>query len=381
MRNVDKLKLVIGLVVLFAGLDIAILLSHMSRFIGIIFIIIGIGILATTIEGAEERPRRRKEKAEERKEENIATRIIDVLTLRGKLKPLLPIAGVVIILLVGFYNIFISNKQYLGSNDYVALILAGVLVIYNFIPRKYHTERDFAFLFSILLFVFLVIPTTLLNLTSDHVDTNSPLTYYLLSAPTVALVSLFGIPAVTPGYNQFYGEVAYNTIELTGTDGGVMFLGISLSCSGLYSVAIFVSAFIAFIAIEYKRVNRKVLGLLGLGILLAWIANILRMAIIVVVGRYYGSSTMVWVHNNIGEIIFMIWVIAFWLVMFKYLGFGEEPPKPKKRTEKEGKCPGCGDELTPGIESRRCDCGTISHSHCLETNDGRCFTCGLEIKL
>jgi archaeosortase C (PEF-CTERM variant) len=374
MRNVDKLKLVIGLVVLFAGLDIAILLSHTSRFIGIMFIIIGIGILATTVEGTE-KPRKRREKHEEKKPQNIAAKIIDLLTLRERIKPLLLIFGIGIILLVGFYNIFISKSEYLGSNDYVALILAGVLVIYNFIPRKYYTERDFAFLFSILLFVFLVIPTTLLSLTSGQGDTNSPITYYLLSLPTVGLVSLFGIPAVTPGLGL--GYPAYHVIDLTATDGSTISLGISLSCSGLYSVAIFVSAFVAFIAIEYQRFDRQVIGLLGLGILLAWLANIIRMSIIVIVGRYYGSDTMVWVHNNIGEIIFMIWVIAFWLVMFWFLGPRAAPRKRKAET----KCPGCGDELSPALASVRCECGTISHAHCLETNDNRCFRCGMEIKL
>lgn len=380
MKNTDKLKLVVGLVVLFAGLDLAILLSHLNRFIGIILIIIGVGILATTIEGGE-KPRKKKKKVEEKKEQNIATKIIDLLTLGGRLKPLLPIAGVGIIILVGFYNIFISNKQYLGSNDYVALILAGVLVIYNFIPRKYYSERDFAFLFSILLFVFLVIPTTLLSITNEGGgDTNSPITYYLLSKPTVGLVSIFGIPAVTPGMGL--GYPANHVIDLTMTNGNVIPLGISLSCSGLYSVAIFVSAFVAFVAIEYKVFNKKVLGLLCLGIFLAWLANIIRMSVIVIVGRYYGADTMVWVHNNIGEIIFMIWVIIFWLIMFRFMGVGESPSKkPKKIKEKEGKCPGCGDELTPALASVRCGCGTITHEHCIEINDGRCFKCGAELKL
>lgn len=380
MKTANKLKLVVGLVVLFAGLDLTILLSHTSRFVGIVLIIVGVGLLFWALE-ERKIPREKKVKIKKKEEGNIATRIIDFLTLNGRLKPLLPVVGIGIIVLIGYYNLFYSDKSYLGSNDYVTLILAGVLIIYNFIPSKYSTERDFAFLFSILLFILLVIPTTILSLTSGEVDTNSPLTYYLLSLPTVGLVSLFGISAITPGINPQTGIPAFNYIEIFGPDGNPIPVSISLSCSGLYSVAIFVSAFIAFVAIEYRRVDRRVFGLLGLGIFLAWCANILRMAIILAVGRYHGRDTMLWVHNNIGEIIFMIWVIIFWLIMFKYLGvWDREKSEPKKgKISDKGKCMVCSEDLSPVIPSVRCDCGTISHSGCILTNDHKCPKCGEEL--
>ncbi len=373
MRNENKMKLVIGLVVLFAGLDLAILLSHTQRFVGIILIFMGIGLLLWAVK--EDIPKAKLKK----EDENFVTWLIDLLTIRGRLKPLLPVAGLVILVLVALFNIYFSNKSYLGSNDYVALILAGVLFVYNFVPSKYSVERDFAFLFSILLFVLLVIPTTILSLTSGEVDTNSPLTYYFLSLPTVAIVNLFGIPAVTPGFNPQIGLEAFNYIDLTGPDGFNIALHISLSCSGLYSVAIFTSAFIAFVAVDYKIFDRKVIQFLSLGIFLAWLANVLRMSIIVAVGRFYGGDTMVWVHNNIGEIIFMIWVCIFWLIMFKYLHApdkeGKEPsPEPDKN--RKGECAICGESLSPVISSARCECGAISHASCLLANENKCQKCG-----
>ena len=45
MKTADKIKFVIGLVLLFGGLDLTILLSHTSRLFGVLLIILGLGIL------------------------------------------------------------------------------------------------------------------------------------------------------------------------------------------------------------------------------------------------------------------------------------------------------------------------------------------------
>jgi exosortase/archaeosortase family protein len=179
-----------------------------------------------------------------------------------------------------------------------------------------------------------------------------------------------------------WGYPVYNHMEILAGDGLPIILRISLSCSGLYSVAIFVSAFIAFVAVEYKKFDRKVAYLLGLGILLAWIANIIRMTIIVVVGYYKGAETMVWVHNNIGEFIFMAWVALFWWFMFRYFGVLELKAEPvKKERKKSGKCVSCGEPLSPTIPTTRCECGAMSHSGCILMNGMRCPSCGVEMDL
>ena len=373
MKQTDRIKLVIGMVLLFGGLNLTILLSHLSRLYGVALVFAGIGIILWAAGGIE---RGRTPKAAEKK--SLATSIIHILTFNGRFRDALPIAGIGILSLVAVFNLLVSENSYLGSNDYVAIFLAGVLISYNLVPGKYSVERDFALLFSVLLFFLLVVPTTILQLTSTGEDTNSPITYYLLAMPTTAFVNLLGISAESVGYN---------VIRIIGPEGEAMNLSIALSCSGLYSVAIFVSAFFAFVAVEYKKFDRKVMLLLGIGIFLAWIANIIRMSIIVVVGKYYGGDTMEWVHNNIGELIFMAWVTLFWLFMFRYFGVLEakddkaKPAGTRPMRAGKGRCAVCKEPLSPSIPSTRCECGAISHSGCILTNGMRCPSCGIHLEL
>jgi archaeosortase C (PEF-CTERM variant) len=375
MKQLDRAKFIIGLIVLFGGLNLTILLSHLSRFYGIAMVFAGICILLWASRGAE-----RDHSPVPKRPKNLASDIIHLLTFNGKFRDAIPIAGIGVLTMVATYNLLVSRSPYLGSNDFVAIFLGAVLISYNLVPKKYSVERDFALLFSILLFVFLVIPTTVLQFTSTGDDTNSPITYYLLAKPTAILSGLLGVSVISPSIHPVTGLLAYNMMEITGPEGFPIPLSISLSCSGLYSVAIFVSAFIAFVAVEYRKFDGKVAILLGLGILLAWIANIIRMTIIVLVGYYKGAAAMVWTHNNIGELIFMAWVALFWWFMFRYFGVldsGEEKiARPRKRN---GKCAVCGQPLSPTIPSTRCECGAISHSSCILTEGMRCPSCGVEM--
>jgi len=56
MKPLNRILFVIGLVLLFGGLDLAILLSHTSRWVGIVFILAGIGILTIAVKRIERLP-------------------------------------------------------------------------------------------------------------------------------------------------------------------------------------------------------------------------------------------------------------------------------------------------------------------------------------
>src|SRR5213079_525963 len=59
---------------------------------------------------------------------------------------------------------------------------------------------------------------------------------------------------------------------------------ITTACSGIYSFGIFASAFAAFVLAEYDRLTRRIWLLLALGLMSSYIANVLRMVVMVIVG-------------------------------------------------------------------------------------------------
>ena len=62
-------------------------------------------------------------------------------------------------------------------------------------------------------------------------------------------------------------------------------------------------------------VNKKDLFLLlGIGIMLSYVANIFRMSLIIVVGHYYGYEALEFTHANLGW-IFHFWIFIFWKLL------------------------------------------------------------------
>ncbi len=401
MQGIKKYGFFLGMIILFGGLNLAILLSHLNRVFGLMLIGAGLLIMYLTRDeapwiksdkpGEEDIPGDDDDDDDEKSTfKNLSQWFISMITLNGKLMPFLPILGMILLAGIMAFNLLVADEFSLGSNDYVALLLAGALIAYNYIPSKYRVERDFALLFMIFLFMILVVPTTIYSLAySSEPDTNSRITYYLLVLPTAGLLKMIGVD-VAYGHSLTLFQFSYMHMEVIGPGGAIIPVSIGLSCTGLYSVSIFVSAFIAFIFVEYDRIDRKVLTMLSIGIFLAWLANVIRMAIIILVGKYYGWDAMEWTHNNIGEVIFMIWVSIFWLVMFKYMGIWKDENKNKtgrKKNSSTGKpqnsgavstnsavnppprreCDICGEALSHTIPAYRCDCGKIYHLECTAT--------------
>lgn len=344
----ERFRFLIGLILLLAGLEIAVTLTYLARWIGLILMIFGLGILVLTARkktevevGQEEEEVAVEEQAEERK--TLAGILINALTLNGKITLLLPIIGIFLIIFVFSFNFFIRGGFDIGVNDTITVLLGLVLVFYNYVPEKFNRERDFVLLFFVFLFSILVLPLTLYSLFSGPIEenSNSPFIYYLLAKPTSDLLNLFGIPSSAHSVPPIK---VVNDVYLTTSGVHIVYknLGdgaqtpwssvmIGISCTGLYSVSIFISGFIAFILIEYRRLDIRVASLLTLGIFTSWFANVLRMTIIVAVGSHYGGEALKWTHANLGIFIFMLWVGIFWGVMFKLL-----MPKTEEKGEREG---------------------------------------------
>jgi len=363
-----KLKIILFIVIL-AGLDLAIFISKLSRLIGVAVLALGLFLLLhinAREEGvsipvylrrklrgvlpAEQRLTGKpasgsgmvtaavgkKEETKGEEEPNLAGRLMDLLT-QGQMRYLFPVLGIFFILVVPIYNIGLKGSYFLGSNDFVVLLVGVILLFYHRIPEDYRREKDFAVIFFVLLFLIVVLPTTYYQREYDSTEgswedsnPNSPLVESLLARPVSRIVDLLGVDSFNHGVTIHYEKnYDYKDEEPLSSYGEV---SIALGCTGLYSVAIFLSGFIAFISVEYKRFDQKVAILLGLGILTSYVANLLRMTIIVMVGSHYGYDALTWTHENLGELLFLVWIAIFWSFMFRYL-FDSEADKAGPETE------------------------------------------------
>src|SRR5207244_10829697 len=91
-------------------------------------------------------------------------------------------------------------------------------------------------------------------------------------------------------------------------------LVITTACSGIYSFGIFASAFVAFVLAEERSMTKRIWVFLGLGLFMAYVANVLRMVAIVLVG-YYTDTTetdlqnLLLAHSYPGRLSFL-WCIS-----------------------------------------------------------------------
>ncbi|MBU4222953.1 MAG: exosortase/archaeosortase family protein [Euryarchaeota archaeon] len=94
-------------------------------------------------------------------------------------------------------------------------------------------------------------------------------------------------------------------------------VGIGYACSGIESISVFASAVIAyFISINNKEI-KKMLKYILIGGAALYIMNILRVIILILTGYYYGVDSMMFVHANLGWILFVIGMSIFWYLVFQ----------------------------------------------------------------
>ena len=92
---------------------------------------------------------------------------------------------------------------------------------------------------------------------------------------------------------------------------------IAYPCSGVESIALFLSGIVAyFIAIREKDSKKIVLyAIIGIGAL--FFMNILRLMAIVLVGYHMGTEEMLFVHNFLGWVMFTLAMAVFWFLVFR----------------------------------------------------------------
>ena len=311
--------------------------------------------------------------------------------------PFLPVVGILLIALDVGFNAFLAATPGLGTQDILLLMLAAFLVAFRLVPERYVVGRDTVFVFLLMLNLILNVPILLFR--AANLDFNASVDAYswaLLAPQTSATLNLFGVGSWVGSCPQIAQALNQNFLCTGVGSPGIVFtpahgiepvaLFITTACSGIYSFGLFTSIFTAYVTTEYTRLTRRVVLFLMLGAIASYVANVLRMTVIGLVG-YYGESpqesiqNMLLAHSQAGLLIFLGWASLFMAVMFKFL----KPPaeetdlvafKPVAVEERPRgtRCAICGDAMSLAIRGTRCSCGRFYHEPCLVTA-GACPEC------
>jgi len=312
----------------------------------------------------------------------LAARFLRRLTLDGRLLTFFPAIGVGVILADIAYNLALSATPALQTEDTIVLLGAASLLGYRFVPDRFARERDFVLLFFIWLNIILVAPLLIARLYYADLEKSVDVYSWVALAPeTSALLTLLGVS------NQVHAVVGSTAPGLTFTPTHFpvqVTVVITTACSGIYSFGIFASAFVAFVLTEYQKLSRRIWLLLVLGLLAAYLANVLRMVIIVLVGYYTDTAetdlqNLLIAHSYAGWLIFLAWVSLFWGIILRFVP-GASVVRENNKTgvtwhRPEARCAICDTVLSPMIPATRCECGRYYHRTCF-MEGGRCPSCG-----
>lgn len=316
--------------------------------------------------------------------QSIASRIVRRLTLDGSLIPLFPVLGVGIVVADLTYNFLLSATPALQTEDTIVLLAAATLLGYGFFPERFARERDFTLVFFVLLNAVLVVPLLVARAYFADFERSVDVYSWVALAPeTSGVLSLLGVANTVHAVQGSTAPGLTFRPQNLSVEATVI---ITTACSGIYSFGIFASAFVSFILTEYNRPSRKVWALLALGFVTSYVANILRMVVIVLVGYYTDTAetelqNMLIAHSYAGWLIFLGWVAAFWSPLVKFLPEETSSSADPRRGEakRRSTCLICAGPLTPTAPAVRCECGRYFHNACL-SGSMDCPSCGRNLR-
>ena len=224
--------------------------------------------------------------------------------------------GITLILCVLVYEFFADRK--FSSDDLIVIIIATIYIFYKKIPVQFKSERDFILLFLSLSAFFFVLPNVIHKIktgtigedSTENIFDSDKIVFYFMGLPLSNLLS-------TLGYNVFASGnmIIYEDLEA----GLTRQVGIVRSCSGIDSIQLFIAALTSYVWVEKRKFDIDFILILLIGLLASFIANLMRMAIIILAGHYWGLDAMFWMHKYIGWLIFTFWIFIIWIFLAKYI--------------------------------------------------------------
>ena len=207
--------------------------------------------------------------------------------------------GITIIAADVIYNI--SAKNQLGTLDIMAFLFGLSLIAYDFKNEEVRRMGKFGAYMSatfILLFLFFFEMFGYFNIDFMHL-----FDHYFVLTPSISFIKAVGLPI---------DVTATETVSIKGVEEMNVIIG--GPCSGLYSMFLLIGIMVAYTRIEPID-KEKFYPMLVISIAVAYVANLIRVSTLYVVGFYYGKDTMLLVHEHIGWIIFAVVVTTILYVL------------------------------------------------------------------
>jgi len=210
---------------------------------------------------------------------------------------------------------FIILKNEFGQIDLLGSIVALYFIIFKYIPNEFNKEKEIMFLFLNFTLIFFTMIAAIYvfgynnNVEGDW-NYNELMVNFFLAKPLGNFLSLLGYDVLVDRDTLIYYDL---------TLGHTQRVWIADDCSGIYSMLIFISLYISFIIVDYKKLDYYSTMFFIIGVMTAYFANILRMAVIVLAGHYWGEDALQWAHINVGWLIFTFWILLFWIIIINIL--------------------------------------------------------------
>jgi len=209
--------------------------------------------------------------------------------------------GIFIVLADAIYNLKALNQ--LGTLDSMAFFMGVSFIAYG--TSQYRRIGEFGIFMSgvfivLFLFFYSVLPAFDNNFIHyfDH---------YFVLLPSLAIANIFS--------NMDIHVIATETVHFKGFEDATVVVG--GPCSGLYSMFLLIGIIAGYARMEHLKDKRSLILLVALAVFVAYIANLIRVAVLYNVGYFYGIEKMMFVHVWLGWIIFIISALGIMTILNK----------------------------------------------------------------
>jgi len=307
-----KIRLLISLLVIGEGVRHIVVYSHVpsSTAYGASLIVLGILVALST---RSERINSILPKFKERTAASFfGTRKVFPQNRKENIISLLGVALAVI-------GIFLTLWAPTGEKTFnmydTVLIAFGVFVmIYPVMVKIFPWESRFILFFFIFFVIFVVVVHKISIYFSPEGTLRASLNTKITVAPFHTWLSILGLDVTRDGQVLFFKA-----------PGGSTSLYIGPPCSGYFSLFTFLAVIMSYmVASEFPL--KKGIILTFLGLLLGYLANILRLTVLVLVAMYYGMAVMDRIHTYLGTVLFVGWNLLFWIPVLYYFRKKEKNP-------------------------------------------------------